>query len=162
MQFWYIAQALFLVLVANGMPLLAYRLWPGLLAYPVDHGRCWRDGRPLLGDSKTWRGVVTSLLATGMAAIVLGHPVWVGLMAGAAAMAGDVLSSFSKRRFGLAPSDMALGIDQIPESLLPALVLAPYFRLSGGEVAVVVVLFFVLELVLSRVLFQLGLRKRPY
>ena len=34
-------------------------------------------------------------------------------------MAGDLLSSFTKRRMRLASSSMAPGIDQVPESVLP-------------------------------------------
>jgi hypothetical protein len=45
------------------------------------------------------------------------------------AMAGDLLSSLSKR-LGMEPSTMALGLDQIPESVFPALLAAQFVTLS--------------------------------
>jgi hypothetical protein len=37
------------------------------------------------------------------------------------AMLGDLFSGFVKRRLGMGPSDKALGLDYVPESLLPLL-----------------------------------------
>ena len=77
-------------------------------------------------------------------------------------MAGDSLASFIKRRLGLAASSMALGLDQIPESLLPALSMRAYARLSAIDILIVVLIFFFGQLALSRLFFRLGVRKRPY
>jgi len=92
----------------------------------------------------------------------MGLPWRAGVLAGAAAMTGDCLASFVKRRIGLAASSMALGLDQIPESLLPAMSMRAYARLSAIDIILVVLVFFVGELALSRVFFRLGLRERPY
>jgi hypothetical protein len=78
------------------------------------------------------------------------------------AMAGDLFSSFVKRRLGLPPSSMALGLDQIPESLFPLLACRLLLPLTWLDIGVAVVLFFVGELVLSRILFKLHVRDRPY
>ena len=50
-----------------------------------------------------------------------GLPSTAGLLVSAMAMIGDLLSSFVKRRMKLVPGSMALALDQIPESLLPAI-----------------------------------------
>ena len=73
-------------------------------------------------------------------------------------MLGDLLSSFLKRRMGLAPSCQAIGLDQIPESLLPLLACWFFLPLTIVDVVVATVIFFVGELSLSRVLFKLGIR----
>ena len=39
----------------------------------------------------------------------------IGLLVSVTTMIGDLFSSFAKRRMNLAPSSMALGLDQIPE-----------------------------------------------
>lgn len=150
-----------LILVANGAPIVARNLF-GDGARPVDGGATGADGRRVLGRTKTWRGVVAAVVLAAAAAPALGYPLWVGAVAGAAAMAGDMFSSWVKRRLGKAPSDMAFGLDQLPEALLPAAILAPVFGLGVGAVALIGVLFVVLELALSRALFALGLRDRPY
>ena len=78
------------------------------------------------------------------------------------AILGDLFSSFIKRRLGLAPSSMAPLIDQVPESLLPALMLKDSFGLDTKAIMILVSAFIVADLILSKVLYRLGIRNRPY
>jgi CDP-2,3-bis-(O-geranylgeranyl)-sn-glycerol synthase len=80
----------------------------------------------------------------------------------ATAMAGDLFSSFLKRRLGLAPSSRATGIDQIPESLFPLLACARLLSLTVVDIAAGTAIFLIGEVVLSRLLFKFHLRDRPY
>jgi CDP-archaeol synthase len=59
----------------------------------------------------------------------------------ATAMAGDLLSSFVKRRFGLAPSSKATGLDQIPEALFPLLACRSALSLTALDIAAGCVIF---------------------
>ena len=77
-------------------------------------------------------------------------------------MAGDVFSSFIKRRLGLAPHSMAPLLDQVPESLFPTVMLRHTFGLDAVSIIILVAAFVVAELLLSLVLFKLGIRKKPY
>jgi CDP-archaeol synthase len=77
-------------------------------------------------------------------------PWQLGALAATSAMAGDCLSSFVKRRFGLEPSSMTLGLDQVPESLFPAVACSAYLPLGPLDVALIVLVFFVGELATSR------------
>ncbi len=151
-----------LVLAANGAPILARRLLRGRWRQALDGGRTFSDGRPLLGASKTWAGLVAALSLSAVLAALLGLGWRLGLLVGACAMLGDMFSSFIKRRMGLAPSDQALGLDQIPESLLPLLACAPLLNLSWPRVLLLTLAFTVLELLLSRLAFRLGIRRHPY
>lgn len=162
MNFAGIVQALIIVGAANTAPLIGKRLFGTVAAWPIDGGLTAPDGRPLLGRSKTWRGIALALLATAAAALALGVPVGLGVLAGAAAMAGDLISSFAKRRLGRPPSSQALGIDQVPEALLGLLVLAAPLGLGAAEVAAAVAAFFAIELAMSRLLYAVGLRDEPY
>lgn len=157
-----IVDLLILLVVANGAPIVGSNLLGTRFARPLDGGRRWFDGRPIFGHSKTLRGVFFALLLSTLAAPLLGHPARVGLSVGALAMTGDLFSSFLKRRLGFAPSSMALGLDQIPESLLPALILRGEFGLAGHEVIAVSAAFFLLGLLLSALLYAAGVRKHPY
>ena len=89
-------------------------------------------------------------------------PWQLGALAAASAMAGDCLSSFIKRRFGLEPSSMTLGLDQVPELLFPAVACSAYLPLGPLDVALIVLVFSVGELATSRLFFAVGLRDRPY
>ena len=120
------------------------------------------DGRPLLGSSKTIRGLVAAVTATALGALLLGLPATVGALLGGGAMLGDALSSFIKRRMGAAPSSRATGLDQIPEALLPLLVLKGILGLTLVQIAGITFAFFVLEIPLAWLTHRIGLRDRPY
>jgi CDP-2,3-bis-(O-geranylgeranyl)-sn-glycerol synthase len=77
-------------------------------------------------------------------------------------MLGDALSSFAKRRLGLEPGDRAIGLDQVPESLLPLLALMGPYGLDWLDLASLVLAFTLFSLLVSRVLYSFKLRKRPH
>jgi CDP-2,3-bis-(O-geranylgeranyl)-sn-glycerol synthase len=151
-----------LLLAANGAPLIAYDLLKQRWAYPVDGGLRLPDGRRLLGGSCTWRGWLVSAVVTAATAALLGLTAATGLLMALLAMAGDTLSSFIKRRLGRPPGSMALGLDQIPEALFPLLGVRGQFALQIPDITLLVAVFMVLELLLSRILYKLRLRKQPY
>jgi hypothetical protein len=157
-----VSQLLLLVLIANGAPVIARHLFGRRWGRPLDGGRLFADGRPWLGPSKTIRGVLAALLCTSVAAVLIGLPANTGAQVAAGAMLGDLLSSFIKRRLGIPSSDMALGLDQIPEVLIPALLVRTQLGITLAGVAGVVTAFVVLELLLSRLLFALNIRRRPF
>lgn len=135
---------LLLILAANGAPVLARKLLASRYDYPLDFGFKLRD-QDLLGESKTWRGLLASLVFTSALAGLLGYSWKTGVMLSLCAMAGDVFSSFIKRRLNLQPSSMAPFLDQAPESLLPALVMREQFGLDVTSVMILVGRFIVLE-----------------
>ena len=151
-----------LLAVANGAPVLARKFLGDRCAWPLDGGLRFVDGRPLFGASKTVRGVLMSVLLSTATAPLLGLPVGAGALAGALAMIGDLLSSFAKRRLGFVASQRATGLDQIPESLLPLMGCRYFFVLDLEEIALGTAMFCVGEIVLSRLLYRLKLRERPY
>jgi len=153
---------LLLIVAANGAPVLAARILGKRFAWRLDAGIRFFDERPLLGPSKTLRGVFAAILATALVSVAIGVPLRIGVLVAVWAMIGDLLSSFVKRRLGMAPSSMALGLDQGLESLLPLLAVRPYFGLSFPQILATVLVFLVLELALSYILFKLHIRKRPY
>lgn len=162
MQPFLILALLFLVFVANGTPVVLKRVLGERFAFPLDGGVAFVDGRPLLGRAKTVRGIVLAVVATSMAAPMVGLDWKIGAVVGTAAMAGDVFSSFVKRRFGLPSSSRVTGLDQVPESLFPLLACSGALSLTLAEIAAVTALFFVGDIALSPLFFRLGVRDRPY
>jgi CDP-2,3-bis-(O-geranylgeranyl)-sn-glycerol synthase len=157
-----VLQLLLLLMLANGTPVIAKKLLGARYSYPLDGNLTFADGRPVFGRSKTIRGVVLAVLVTTVGAPFIGLGWKTGLLVGSFAMAGDLFSSFCKRRLGLPSSSRASGLDQIPESLLPLLACRDPLGLTAADIAVCVVMFVVGEIVLSRVLYAFRLRDRPY
>jgi hypothetical protein len=104
----------------------------------------------LFEKSKTVRGVLLSILLTTAGAPVLGLDLATGARVAIAAMAGDLLSSFVKRRLDLPPSSQAVGLDQIPESLFSHAGMPGALSVTIADIALGVGVFFVGELILSR------------
>ena len=119
MQGSLLLQLLILLVVANGTAVVAKKLLGATLARPLDGGALFGDGQPIFGPSKTIRGIVVSLLATSICAAVMGVGWEVGTLVATFAMAGDLFSSFVKRRLHLPSSSMAIGLDHIPEFPFP-------------------------------------------
>jgi len=161
-EIWLTLRMLLLLGVANGSPIIAKRFLGRRWDVPLDGGLHFVDGRPLLGAGKTIRGVIVAIIATAFAAWALGITLLIGALIGAVSMAGDVLASFTKRRLGIAPSGRAIGLDQVPESLLPLLVVQGALDLSTAQILGITAAFFALELPLARLAHRLGLRDRPY
>lgn len=151
-----------LLVVANGAPIIARKLLGDLYACPLDGG--WRlpDKHPLFGSSKTVRGIVAALATTMAAGLLLGIPIYISVTIAFFAMAGDLVSSFIKRRIGKPEGAMFIGLDQIPESLFPLLVLRAQLDLQIMQITILVVAFVIFDLVLSRILYRMHIRKNPH
>lgn len=155
-------QPLLLLVIANGAPIIVRNLFGSRLDRPIDGGYRFIDGRPLLGPTKSWRGVVGAILSTSFIALVLGYAWWLGALLALLAMAGDAIASFIKRRLDIPPHGRSTGLDQLPEALLPLWVLQGPLGLSGIQIAIGAFLFMVLERLISPLLFRCHIRLRPY
>jgi len=155
-------QATMLLIIANGAPVLINKTLGTRWAWPVDLGLKLRDGHRLFGDSKTWRGLCSAIFFTTLAAILSGIDLLTGVLFGLLVMSGDLLASFIKRRMGYAESSQARGLDTVPESLLPIMLLKEPLTLSLIDIILVVMFFFLIEELISPVLYRLHIKKRPY
>jgi hypothetical protein len=161
-RLWVITQLLFLLTLANGAPLLAKKVLGNRFSRPLDSGARCPDGEPWFGASKTMRGIFLSVLLTAVGACLVGLGCKIGALIGSAAMLGDLFSSFLKRRMKLPASSRAAGLDQVPESLFPLLACRSALSLTVSDIAVIVLSFFLGEILVSRLLYKLRLRDRRY
>lgn len=157
------APRLLLLLVAsNAAPVLATWALQRRWAWPLDLG--WRlpDRQPLFGSAKTWRGVFAALLSAWGLAVLLGFGSVFGVVFGLLVVAGDLFSSFAKRRMGMAPSSRCLGLDQLPESFLPCGYAVVVLRMDWWWALLLPLAFMLIEILVSKPLFLLNIRQRPY
>lgn len=144
------AVLLVFMLWVNVLPPLANVLWGNRLALPLDAGKAWRDGRSLLGEHKTLRGVLISVVGGTAASPLLGVTWWVAGTAALVAMGGDLLSSFIKRRLDYPSGEPVPVLDQVFEGLFPAAFLAPHLGLAWWQALTVTALFIPLTYWASR------------
>ncbi|HEY4732182.1 MAG TPA: CDP-archaeol synthase [Gammaproteobacteria bacterium] len=151
---------LFLLLIANGTPILTKIVLQDRFAHPLDGGRLFLDKRPFFGNTKTVRGIVSSLSVTALVAPLIGIPAISGAIFALCAMLGDLCSSFIKRRLGIASSKMTLGLDQIPESIFPLLAVKSHINLPWNDIFVIMAVFCIIELFSSPLLSRFSARKK--
>jgi CDP-diglyceride synthetase len=105
--------ALIPAMFANATPVLAKG------RRPIDCGLKFIDGRRLLGDGKTWEGLIAGLAAGAIVgvllAMILGEPqvAIIGVLSSVGALVGDIIASFIKRRAGLERGAPAPVLDQL-------------------------------------------------
>lgn len=115
--------------LGNMSPALVTPWFKGL-AVPMDGGRTL-GGRRVLGDHKTWRGLLAGIVVGALVfeaqrladraglgrdlALIdyAAHPVLPGALMGLAAGVGDAVKSFFKRRAGIPPGRPWLFFDQL-------------------------------------------------
>lgn len=155
-------QLLFLIIIANGAPVLVRLLLKDHLDLAVDLGAKFADSNRIFGSSKTWRGIIAALLATPAVAFLLGYSPETGFQIAVFAILGDLLSSFIKRRLGMESSSKAFLLDQVPESLLPALMVKHSFSLVLADILILVFVFIIIDLVMTYILYHWRiLKKKP-
>jgi CDP-2,3-bis-(O-geranylgeranyl)-sn-glycerol synthase len=139
----FVIEALYLMIpvyFANMSPVFFAKIFPRL-DIPVDFGKKWKDGKPIFGASKTWRGLIFGSLVSGCLACGLAYlantinttspkEVWLpdfglsglesiwlvfllGTSMGLGALFGDLIKSFFKRRVGKDPGERWFGPDQL-------------------------------------------------
>src|SRR5450759_1559426 len=136
-------KVLFLLMLANGTPVIAKDILGSHFAFPIDGGAHFVDGRPVPGSSKTFRGIFFSILVTLAFAPTVRMDWKTGALVASMAMAGDLFSSFLKRRINLPAGGRATGLDQVLESLFPLLACRSVLMLTAMDIVAGVALFFV-------------------
>lgn len=157
--------------IANGAPVVVVKVLEcmGYQKHPVDLGMVFADGRRLLGDSKSWEGLASGILAGTLVGLIQ-HAVdpsynpWAGLALGCGAMLGDLAGSFLKRRLGLRPGDPLPLVDQLL-FVYCAIALAQglgLLRFTPSESALLAALTLVLHLVTNYIAYKAKLKRVPW
>ncbi len=85
---------------------------------PIDFGKNFTDGRRILGDGKTFEGLLMGLTYGTTVGVVLSfflgiHWIVISFMESLGAMLGDMLGAFIKRRMNIPRGGRALFLDQL-------------------------------------------------
>ena len=164
--------------VANMVPifLARFKVWE-FLNVPVDFNRKYSDGTPLVGVTKTWRGIIGGILGSMLIVLIqyfiqkygfwnqvflfeysLHSILILGIYFGLGECFGDVIKSFFKRRLKIQSSAPFFPFDQL--SFLGALGLSLlYFVPEFGIILAILILSPLVPICANLVGFKLGLKK---
>lgn len=186
MNFLYILSCIYFFVpayIANAIPPLANTF--KILDYlnkPIDGGREIR-GVPVLGDHKTWRGVVCEIIAcTLLTQLFISinnyynlaiynnigldiHSIngWLlGLLLSIGIIFGDIFFAFVKRRLKLRPGTAFVPFDQTNYVIGAFVFLQPFLNLSCKFWIILFLLTFLIHIVCNRIGYNLGLHKAKW
>lgn len=164
--------------VANAAPVLLASM-PFLKNWetPLDCGLTYKNKR-LLGDNKTWRGLLLGTLAAGLTAVLqyylLSYKIpgaavvtsavmglSIGLLMGFGALFGDAVESLLKRQLGINPGDGLFPFDQIDYIIGGLLMSYPLTQASWKLMLAVVFTWFGVHLIVVYCAYLVGLRDKP-
>lgn len=158
-------------MVANSAPVFVnkYNLLKRLNK-PIDFGYSWR-GERVLGDNKTIRGFLSGVFSGGCAGIILFFvhaqapydsfllALVYGALTGGAALVGDSVKSFFKRRIGIRPGALWIPFDQI-DYVLGATVVALFFiEITLLEIFFAIIFLGIISFIVSSIGFALHIKK---
>ena len=182
---YYIFQLFYFMLpgiFANMMPIFAEKLnILRSLAVPVDLNRKWFDGKPLLGNHKTYRGFITgifiSIVITFLQSKLYHYDFFktlsilnyenynflvLGFLIGFGVLFGDSLKSFFKRRLNIKPGKPFIPFDQI-DSVVGALLVVSIIYIPPLKLVLSLLLLSILAHFIIRAIgYYLGITKERW
>lgn len=149
--------------IANSVPVLARG------KHPVDFGASMPDGRRVLGDGKTFEGLLFGLLFGTLAGIVGGlllgeaaYFAFLSCMLALGALVGDMIGAFIKRRLNIARGAPAPVLDQLDFVVGALLFVLPFYPLVWEQVLFIIVVTPPIHLFTNFMAYRLGLKANPW
>ena len=128
---------------------------------PLDGGEKWLDGKPFLGGHKTLRGCIVGVI-TGLLIGILQGSFYAGLTQGLGAILGDLISSFLKRRWDIAPGEGFPLLDQL-DFIVAAIILSQsYTRASLQEMLIILVVTVPIHYFMNYLAWLIKIKENPW
>lgn len=177
-----IISALYLFLpagIANLIPVLLKNFQ--ILNSPVDFGKKL-NGKRILGDHKTWRGVIGAILIAIVVILIqkqlyLDYPLFrnissinyvsepvilIGFLLGFGAILGDMIESYFKRKNNILPGKPWIPFDQLDYVVSGLLFLLIAFRPSVNEVVIIIIAYPLLHILVNHIGYYLKINKSKW
>lgn len=166
--------------LANAMPPLLKNV--KYLDCPIDNNKTI-NGRPILGDHKTWRGAVAILITGTVVNLITFYLHWYfnwslysiigldylninwwmfGLLMSLGVLLGDLSFAFIKRRVCLKPGSAFIPFDQINYVLGTFIVLQPMLNLNLKIWLILLIATFFIHVIFNRVGYEMGLHQAKW
>jgi len=132
---------------------------------PIDMKKNFIDGRQMIGNGVTWKGLIFGTIAGTLVGItqgVISGDIFYGLILGFllafGGLLGDAAGSFIKRRLNIDRGRPAPILDQL-DFIAGALILASFFvKISLTTIVIAVIITLILHLLTNMIAYVLGLK----
>jgi CDP-2,3-bis-(O-geranylgeranyl)-sn-glycerol synthase len=167
---------------ANMAPVIANKL--KILKHtdtPIDSNIALKDGKPIFGRNKTYRGFIVGIIMGIIAAYIqlflynieffksisiidYSNPILIGFLMGFGAIFGDLIKSFFKRRLKIGSGEKFIPFDQIDFIFGAYILIVPFYyrEISLYLFLSSVIASFFLHIVVNHISFYLGIRKEKW
>ena len=154
--------------IANATPVIAAKIIRN--RHPIDLGKNFIDGKRILGDSKSWEGLLSGMVSGISISFVqyLIQPanliVIRGTLLSIGALIGDLAGAFIKRRLGIKPGAPAPLIDQLSFLIVALLFvyLAGLYTLSTTQTIALIIITLLLHVISNAIAYLFGLKSVPW
>ena len=133
---------------------------------PLDFGRTFKDGRPIFGSHKTFRGFFAGLIIGTLVAVgesfIFNYNSFLGFTLSFGALVGDLMGAFIKRRLGFAPGAFFPIIDQIDfvlSALLFSLLISPP---TPAMSLIILIITIPIHLLTNLIAYLVNVKKKPW
>jgi len=170
--------------IANAAPPLVAKFnILNFLAKPIDNNKTLNN-KPILGDHKTWRGVVSELIictflmpvlvwlhdflgldhysTIGLGPISQQKAIFIGFLLAIGIIFGDLFFAFIKRRLDLKPGAKFAPFDQINYVIGAFIFVQPFLRLELKFWFWLIILTFFIHVLFNRVGYNMGLHNAKW
>lgn len=155
--------------IGNMMPIFSNKI-PLLNRWktPIDFGKNFRGIR-ILGNNKTWRGIITGTLAGGLSGLLIKELApsvpsigfIAGCLLGLGALSGDAVESFFKRQRNIPPGSSWFPFDQTDYIIGGLVFVLPFADVELPNAAIILLTYFGLHILISYIGFLLKLKDKP-
>ena len=128
---------------------------------PLDGGGKWLDGKPFFGSHKTLRGCIAGIMAGLLIGALQGNPL-AGLAQGFGAILGDLMSSFLKRRWNIAPGESSPLLDQLDFIIVAIILSQPFTRATFTEMIIIIIVTIPIHYIMNYVSWLMKMKEHPW
>ncbi len=161
---------------ANMAPVIFQKV--PFLKYPIDFGK-EIQGKRILGDNKTFRGIILGTLLAVLVAFIqhmiyengvgqqfalVDYSQWIfiGFMLGFGALVGDLLKSMIKRRLSIQPGSRFFPFDQVDFVMGGLLFVSIVVPLSWSIIVTLLFVSVVLHIITNHIAYYTGIRNEKW
>lgn len=152
-------------MIANAMPVLIRN------GTPLDGGRLFIDNKRILGDGKTWEGLLIGVIGgffASLAIAVFFREEWllpILYLASIMGLAGDICESFIKRRLGIKRGEPLPVLDQLDFAIAATIFYAITGIMSCNHLPFILYSYIIisgLHITTNTIAYKLGLKDKPW